>query len=179
MTPYDPLNPDGKPPADASSRPRSDRPDAPLVLWVDADAAPRAVKDMVFRAARRLEIPAVLVANHRVPVPPGNDWVRAVMVQYGADVADQHIVRHAREGDVAVTADIPLAAELVERGVHVLDPRGDEYTAETIGERLSIRDFMDSLRSSGVETGGPAAYGEAEKHAFGGALDRTLTALLK
>lgn len=147
-----------------------------MKIWIDADAAPRDVKEIVFRAAKRLEIPTVLVANQRMPTPPGNPHVSAVRVEGGADVADQYIAEHADEGDIAVTADIPLAAILVEKGVVVLDPRGELYTEENVRERLSIRDFMDSLRTSGVETGGPKPYGAREKQAFAGALDRILTA---
>jgi uncharacterized protein YaiI (UPF0178 family) len=105
--------------------------------------------------------------------------VSAVRVDGGADVADRYIVEHAVSGDVAVTADIPLAALLVPNGVVVLDPRGEEYTSEVIGERLSVRNFMDSLRSSGVETGGHAAYGPREKQAFANALDRALTRAMR
>lgn len=147
-----------------------------MKIWVDGDAAPRDVKEIVFRAAKRLEIETVIVANQRLTLPLNNPYLNAVRVEGGEDVADRHIVDHAAEGDVAVTADIPLAAALVEKGVVVLDPRGEEYSEANIGERLSIRNFMDSLRNSGVETGGPKAYGEREKRAFAAALDRTLTA---
>jgi len=125
-----------------------------MKLWIDADAAPQPVKEICLRASERLKLPTVLVANQRLQVPPGYANVSAVRVDGGADVADRYIVEHAVAGDVAVTADIPLAALLVPKGVVVLDPRGEEYTAEIIGERLSVRNFMDGLRSSGVETGG-------------------------
>ena len=121
----------------------------------------------------------MLVANQRMPVPSNNPHVRTVRVEGGPDVADAHIAEQARAGDVAVTADIPLAALLVAKGVIVLDPRGERYTTENIGERLSIRDFMDALRSSGTETGGPRPYGAADKQNFANALDRTLTAALR
>jgi uncharacterized protein len=147
-----------------------------ITIWIDADAAPRDVKEIVLRAARRLEIRTVLVANQRLSVPFNNPHVSAVWVQGGPDVADRHIVEHASEGDVAVTADIPLAAILVEKGLTVLDPRGDLYSEENVRERLSIRDFMESLRGSGVETGGTKPYGPREKQAFAAALDRALTA---
>lgn len=150
---------------------------ADFTLWVDADAAPRPVKEIVMRAARRLEVPAVLVANQRLSLPLDNPHVRAIQVHGGPDVADRHIADHATPGDVAITADIPLAALLVEKGVLVLDPRGDQYTEENVRERLSIRDFMESLRGAGVETGGPKAYGDREKQAFAAALDRVLTRL--
>jgi uncharacterized protein YaiI (UPF0178 family) len=137
------------------------------------------VKEIVFRAARRLELEAVMVANMRLTPPPGNPFVQAVRVEGGPDVADRHIAEHAAAGDLAVTADIPLAAALVEKRVAVLDPRGQEYTAETIGERLAVRDFMDGLRGAGVETGGARPYGDRDKQAFAAALDRTLTRLLR
>jgi uncharacterized protein YaiI (UPF0178 family) len=146
-----------------------------VTLWVDADAAPRDVKDICLRAAERLRLPAVLVANQRLMVPPGSAYATAVRVEGGPDAADRHIAEHAAAGDVAVTADIPLAALLVPKGVAVIDPRGAEYTAETIGERLSVRDFMDGLRGAGVDTGGHGAYGPREKQAFANALDRALT----
>jgi uncharacterized protein YaiI (UPF0178 family) len=147
-----------------------------MKIWIDADAAPREVKEIVFRASKRLEIETILVANQRLTTPQNNPWVRAVRVSGGADVADGYIGDHASEGDLAVTADIPLAAILVEKGVVVLDPRGEVYTQENVRERLSIRDFMDSLRSAGVDTGGPGSFGQREKRAFAAALDRLLTA---
>ena len=146
-----------------------------MKLWVDADAAPRDVKDVCFRASERLSLETVLVANQRIILPVGYRYLSAVRVDGGPDVADIYIADHADKGDVAVTADIPLAAVLVPKGVIVIDPRGEEYTPEIIGERLSVRDFMTSLRSTGVETGGHAAYGAREKQAFANALDRVLT----
>lgn len=146
-----------------------------MKLWLDADAAPRDVKEVCFRASERLALATILVANQRVQIPPGYSYLSTVRVGDGADVADHYIAEHAEKGDVAVTADIPLAALLVPKGVVVIDPRGEEYTPEIIGERLSVRNFMDSLRSSGVETGGQAAYGAREKQAFANALDRALT----
>ncbi len=146
-----------------------------MKIWIDADAAPNAVKEIVFRAAARLELETALVANRRLSTPANNPLVTSVIVPGGPDVADRHIIEHAGEGDLAITADIPLAAALVERGVLVLDPRGERYTEANVRERLSIRDFMDSLRSSGVETGGPKPYGKQEKQDFANALDRLLT----
>jgi uncharacterized protein YaiI (UPF0178 family) len=150
-----------------------------MTLWVDADAAPQPVKEICLRASDRLSLATVLVANQRLPLPAGYPHVSAVRVDGGPDVADRYIAEHAVRGDVAVTADIPLAALLVPKGIIVLDPRGEEYTAESIGERLSIRNFMDRLRSTGVETGGHAAYGPREKQAFANALDRALTRALR
>jgi len=146
-----------------------------FTLWIDADAAPRDVKDIVFRAADRLRLPLVLVANSRVPLPTAHPTASAVRVEGGPDVADRYIAEHALAGDVAITADIPLAAILVRGGVVVIDPRGTEFTEENIGERLTVRDFMEGLRGAGVETGGPKGYGAREKQAFAGALDRALT----
>ena len=146
-----------------------------MKIWVDADAAPRDVKEIVFRAAQRLQLEVILVANQRVPVPPHNPFVSAILVKGGPDVADRYIADHAAAGDLAITADIPLAATLVENAVITLDPRGELYTSDNIGERLSVRDFMDSLRGANVQTGGARPYGEREKRAFAGALDRALT----
>lgn len=148
-------------------------------IWIDADAAPRDVKEIVFRAAQRLQVEAVLVANQRLPVPPHNRYVAAVCVPGGPDVADRYIAEHAAAGDLAITADIPLAATLVEQGITVIDPRGEQYSEENVRERLSVRDFMESLRGAGVETGGARPYGEREKQAFAAALDRLLTAALR
>jgi uncharacterized protein YaiI (UPF0178 family) len=146
-----------------------------MKLWVDADATPRDVKEICFRVSERLTLDTVLVANQRVQIPAGYSYLSAVRVDGGPDMADLHIAERAEAGDVAVTADIPLAALLVPKGVVVIDPRGEEYTAESIGERLSLRNFMDGLRGSGVETGGHGAYGPREKQAFANALDRALT----
>jgi Uncharacterized protein conserved in bacteria len=143
-------------------------------LWLDADAAPRDVKEVCYRVSERLKLETVLVANQRLQLPVGYPFLSAVRVEGGPDVADLYIAEHAVKGDVAVTADIPLAALLVPKGVVVIDPRGEEYTSESIGERLSVRNFMDSLRSTGVQTGGHAAYGAKEKQAFANALDRAL-----
>ncbi|CAN5768391.1 YaiI/YqxD family protein [soil metagenome] len=143
-------------------------------IWVDADAAPRDVKEIVFRAANRLGISAVLVANRRLSAPLNNPHVSTVWVQGGPDVADRHIAEHAVAGDIVVTADIPLAAVLVEKGLVVIDPRGEQYSQENVRERLSIRDFMESLRGSGVETGGAKPYGPRDKQAFAASLDRLL-----
>lgn len=148
-------------------------------IWVDADAAPVAVKDIVARAALRLEIEAVLVANQRLQTPANNPFMTSVRVAGGPDVADDHIAEEAQPGDLAITADIPLAARLVEKGVTAIDPRGDEYNEASIGERLSVRDFMDQLRSSGVETGGPSGYGDRDKQAFAATFDRLLTRLTR
>jgi uncharacterized protein len=135
------------------------------------------VKELVFRSAKRLKIETILVANQRLQTPPGNPLVSAVWVDCGADVADQYIATHASPGDLVVTQDVPLAALLVPKQVVVLDPRGEEHTAETIGERLSVRDFMDQARMAGVVTGGPPPYDARARGAFAAALDRVLTRL--
>ncbi len=148
-------------------------------IWIDADAAPRDVKELVFRSAKRLNIETILVANQRLQTPPGNPLVSAVWVDGGADVADQYIASHAAAGDLVVTQDVPLAALLVPRQVVVLDPRGEEHTTETIGERLSMRDIMEKARSAGAITGGPPPYDGRAKQAFAAALDRVLSRLLR
>jgi hypothetical protein len=137
------------------------------------------VKDLVFRSAKRLSIETVLVANQRLQPPPGNPLVSAIWVDGGPDVADGYIVSHAVAGDLVVTQDIPPAAQLVPLQVAVLDPRGQEHTAETVGERLSVRDFMEQARSAGVITGGPPPYDARAKQAFAAALDRVLTRLAR
>ena len=131
----------------------------------------------MFRSAKRLGIEVVLVANQRLHTPPGISLVSAVRVEGGPDVADRYIATHAGAGDLVVTQDVPLAALLVPRQITVLDPRGEEHTAETIGERLSVRDFMEQARLSGIVTGGPAPYDARAKQAFAAALDRALTRL--
>jgi uncharacterized protein YaiI (UPF0178 family) len=146
-----------------------------MKIWIDADAAPRDVKEIVFRAARRLEIEAVLVANQWISTPMNNPFVRAVRVAGGPDVADHHIAEHAEAGDVAVTADVPLAARLVEKNVIVIDVRGQEYSEENVGERLAVRDFMDGLRGAGIETSGPRPYNPKDRATFAASLDRALT----
>lgn len=149
-----------------------------MKLWIDADAAPREIKEICFRASERLKLDVVLVANSRIQLPAGYTHLSAVRVDGGPDVADTYIAEHAEGGDVAITADIPLAALLVPKSVVVIDPRGDEYTAESIGERLSLRNFMDGLRSTGVDTGGHGTFGQRERQAFANALDRVLTKAL-
>ncbi|MEO1614592.1 MAG: YaiI/YqxD family protein [Planctomycetota bacterium] len=144
-------------------------------MWVDADAAPREVKEVVFRAAGRLSIDTVLVANVKIDIPPGASTVSAIRVSQGANVADQYIVQHANPGDVAVTADIPLAADLVAKDVHVIDPRGDIYDKDNIRSRLAARDFFESVRSAGEQTSGAPPYSQRDKKAFADALDRTLS----
>ncbi|MFT6301998.1 MAG: hypothetical protein ACI9XK_001436 [Granulosicoccus sp.] len=143
-------------------------------IWVDADACPRTVKDILFRAAKRLELQVTLVANQPVPVPKSK-FINAIQVGAGFDVADNYIVQHSNAGDLVITADIPLAAELVEKGGIVINPRGELYTADNIRERLNMRDFMDTLRGSGVDTGGPPPLNQTDRRNFANQLDGMLT----
>ena len=142
-------------------------------IWVDADACPRAVKDILFRAAVRTATPLTLIANQTLLVPP-SPHIRSVQVPKGFDVADNEIVHRLAAGDLVITGDIPLAAEVVAKGGHALSPRGERYTKENIGALLNMRDFMDTLRASGVETGGPPALSAADQRAFAAQLDRFL-----
>ncbi len=145
-----------------------------MAIWVDADACPRAIRDILCRAAVRVELPLYFVANHAVPVP-ASPWVNSVQVPQGFDVADNHIVQQAQAGDLVITSDIPLAAEVIDKGVQVLTPRGEPYTLENIRPRLNMRDFMDTMRSSSLQVGGgPPPLGQKEKQAFANALDRYL-----
>ena len=148
-------------------------------IWIDADAAPRDVKEIVYRTARRLKLETVLVANQPLTAPLDNPFVSTVRVQGGPDVADRHIAERAEPGDVVVTADIPLAAILVEKRVAVIDPRGQEYDEDNVGERLSVRDFMDGLRGAGVETSGPRPYGPRDNQAFAATFDRLVNRALR
>ncbi len=140
-------------------------------IWVDADACPRVIKDILYRVADRAEIEVVLVANQALTTPPSR-FIRAVQVAGGFDVADNHIVQRSEAGDLVITADIPLAAELVEKGARVLSPRGERYTRENIGQRLNMRDFMETMRASGLDSGGPPPLSNADRKAFADQLDR-------
>lgn len=142
-------------------------------IWVDADACPTVIKDILFRAAERLQIPLTLVANKPLRTPPSR-VIRSIQVANGFDVADDHIVAQLQRGDLVITADIPLAAGAIEHGAHALSPRGEYYTTDNIRERLTMRDFMSQLRDSGIQTGGPAALSLSDRHAFANQLDRLL-----
>lgn len=150
-----------------------------MKIWIDADAAPRDVKEIVFRAARRWKVDTRLVANAPLPLPPNAPSVSMVTVREGANVADRYIAMHSQPGDLAITADIPLAAQLVEKEIVVIDPRGEEYHADNIASRLSMRDFMDELRGAGAIAGGNRPYDERDKKAFAATFDRLLVRLLK
>lgn len=146
-----------------------------MQIWVDADACPRPVKDILYRAATRTGTALTLIANQMLTVPR-SPHIRAVQVAHGFDVADKEIVQRAAAGDLVITADIPLAAEVIAKGARVLTPRGETYDRHSIGAALTMRNFMDTLRSSGVETGGPAAFSASDQHAFARQLDRMLAA---
>jgi len=147
-----------------------------MKLWVDADACPREVKDVIFRAAERLQIACVLVSNSDLRLPRSS-FVSSVRVGAGLDVADKYIVEHAEPGDLAVTADIPLAAALVKKGVRALDPRGELYDEDNVHERLAMRDLMKELRDGGMALGGPKSFDSRDKQQFANALDRELSRL--
>lgn len=144
-----------------------------MQIWGDADACPGVIKEILFRAAERAQISLTLVANQFLRTPPSR-YIKAIQVPAGFDVADSKIVQHREQGDLVITADIPLAAEVIEKGGHALNPRGEFYTPDTIRERLNMRDFMDTLRSSGVETGGPSSFSQSDRKAFASQLDRFL-----
>ncbi len=146
-----------------------------MQIWVDADACPAVIKEILFRAAQRWQRHVILVANQMLRTPP-SPFIRAVQVQRGFDVADDYIVQHISAGDLVITADIPLASQVLAKGGMVLNPRGERYTAETIGERLAMRDMMEELRSAGVDTGGPASFSQSDRRAFGNALDQLMMA---
>ena len=144
-----------------------------IQIWVDADACPKVIKEILFRAADRVRISVILVANQPLQVP-GSRYIRSIQVAAGFDVADNHIVQQAETGDLVITADIPLATEVIAKGCLALNPRGNLYTEDNIRQRLNMRDFMDTLRSSGVDTGGPASFSQADRQAFANQLDRLL-----
>jgi len=142
-------------------------------IWVDADACPAVIKDILYRAAQRWQVPLTLVANQALYTPP-SPLIRAVQVPRGFDVADAHIAERVQQGDLVITGDIPLAAQVLEKGAMALNPRGERYSPETIRERLALRDMMEELRASGVDTGGPATFSQADRKAFANQLDTLL-----
>ena len=144
-----------------------------MTIWVDADACPVVIRDILFKAARRTETTLVLVANQPIRTPP-SPFISAIQVPPGFDVADNEIVRRCESGDMVITSDIPLADEVISKGALALSPRGELFTRENIKSRLNIRDFMDTLRSSGIQTGGPSALSETDKRHFANHLDRWL-----
>ena len=142
-------------------------------IWVDADACPNVIKDILYRASERLNLPLTLVANQPLRIPR-SPRIRSLVVPGGFDVADDEIVRRIAPGDLVITADIPLAAAVLDKGGLALSPRGERFSPETIRERLRLRDMMEQLRDSGVRTGGPAPLNQADRQAFANALDRLL-----
>jgi uncharacterized protein YaiI (UPF0178 family) len=148
-------------------------------IWIDADAAPREAKELVYRASKRLGIEVTLVANQSIFLPSKNPLLRCVTVRNGANVADQYIVDNSEVGDIVITADIPLAAQLVSKQIFVLDPRGEVFDDRNVGSRLASRDVLDAARGAGMEIGGPRPYSPKDRSAFASALDRVLTKALK
>lgn len=142
-------------------------------IWVDADAIPKPVREVLCNAALRTQVHVWFVANHALPLP-GWEWVHHIQVPAGYDVADHLIVQRATERDLVITQDIPLAAELLEAGVNAVNPRGEPYRRETIRQRLAMRDFMETMRASGVQSGGPSSFDQRDKQAFANTLDRWL-----
>ena len=144
-----------------------------MKIWVDADACPKAIKDILFRVAERLSITTTLVANHTLQIPPSR-YIQFLQVKSGFDVADNEIVKRLMVGDLVITSDIPLAYEVLCGGSHAINPRGELYTQDNIKERLNMRDFMDTLRSNGIDTGGPTALSSRDLQAFSNQLDKFL-----
>ena len=149
-----------------------------MQIWVDADACPKVVKEVLCRAATRTGVQLTFVANHYIPVPTAFN-IKSIQVESGFDVADDEIVRRSEAGDLVISGDIPLAAELIEKKVQVLNPRGELYTEATIKARLNIRDFMETMRASGIQTGGPAALSQTDRREFANQLDRILAKFKK
>ncbi len=144
-----------------------------MAIWVDADACPAPIRDILYRAAERCAVRTTLVANQPIRTP-GSRYIRSLQVAPGFDVADDEIVRRCTAGDLVITADIPLASAVIDKGAGALSPRGEAFTRETVRERLNMRDFMDTLRASGINTGGPPPLGSRERQAFANHLDRWL-----
>ena len=144
-----------------------------MKIWVDADACPVVIKEILFKAAERTRTQLTLVANQSIRVPPSR-FINAIQVSSGFDVADNEIVKRLEAGDLVITGDIPLAADVIEKGGHALNPRGERYTAANIRARLNIRDFLDTLRGSGIDTGGPPALSQGDRKSFADHLDRLL-----
>jgi len=144
-----------------------------MKIWVDADACPKVIKDILFRAAERARVELILVANQVLQTPPSR-FIKSLRVISGFDVADNEIVKKLDAGDLVITSDIPLAAGVIERGGHALNPRGELYTTDNIKARLSMRNFMDTLRASGINTGGPSALSQRDRLAFANSLDKFL-----
>jgi len=149
-----------------------------MKIWVDADACPAVIKDILFRAAERTRVQLTLVANQAVPIPPLRH-IDMIQVRSGFDAADNEIVKRLGRGDLVITSDIPLASEVIDKGGYALNPRGELYTTDNIKERLNMRDFLATLRASGVQTGGPLALSQSDRKNFANQLDQFLTKHLK
>lgn len=149
-----------------------------MKIWVDADACPNVIKDILFRAAERVRVKMILVANQLIRTPPSR-YISKVQVRAGFDEADKYIATAIEAGDLVITADIPLASQVIDRDGYALNPRGELYTRDNIRQRLGMRNFMEELRSSGVDTGGPSSLSQADRQAFANELDRFLTRSLK
>ncbi|MFA3779857.1 YaiI/YqxD family protein [Yersinia sp. 1652 StPb PI] len=144
-----------------------------MQIWVDADACPNVIKEVLFRAADRTGMMVTLVANQPLKTPPSK-FIRTLQVASGFDVADNEIVQRVEKNDLVITADIPLAAEVIDKGGIALNPRGERYTPDTIRERLNMRDFMDTMRASGIQTGGPNTLNQRDRQQFANELDKWL-----
>ena len=149
-----------------------------MKIWVDADACPVVIKDILFRAAERTAVAVTLVANQFVQIPKSRN-INFIQVKQGFDVADNEIVKRLHASDLVITSDIPLAADVIEKGGYALSPRGELYTVDNIRARLNMRDFMETLRASGVDTGGPSALNQSDRKAFANHLDKFLTKHVK
>ncbi|GGW53987.1 YaiI/YqxD family protein [Alishewanella tabrizica] len=144
-----------------------------FTIWVDADACPTVIKDILYRAAERKKLPLVLIANQPLRTPP-SPYISSLTVSKGFDEADNEIVRRTQVGDLVITADIPLAAEVLAKGGLALNPRGELYSTDTIKQKLTMRDFMETLRASGIQSGGPASLHQSDRQAFANQLDKIL-----
>jgi len=145
-----------------------------MKIWVDADACPKTIRETIIKAADRTQITCTFVANHMIPLPKRNN-IQMLLVQSGFDVADNEIVTRITAGDLVITSDIPLANDVIEKKAMALSPRGELFTTENIKSRLNIRDFMDTMRSSGIQTGGPSSLSQSDRHAFAGHFDRIIS----
>ncbi len=149
-----------------------------MKIWVDADACPNVIKNILFKAAERTQIPCILVANQKIQTPPSS-FISSRQVSQGFDVADDYIVQNIEAGDLAITADIPLAAEIIDKEAIAINPRGEIYNKENIKQRLAMRDFMDQMRGSGIQSGGPATFNQQDRMAFANSLDKLLVNKVK
>lgn len=143
------------------------------IIWIDADATPKAVRDVICKAAMRTEMPCYFVSNHSLPLPP-SPFIKKIQVEAGFDVADNYIAQQAKANDLVITQDIPLAAEVIAKGAQAVNNRGEPYNPQTIRQKLNMRDFLETMRASGIQSGGAAPFSERDKMMFANALDRWL-----